>query len=93
MVRAVSSYANINLTPDLVVLLDVTPRVGLSRTKSRGETLSRFEREELAFHERVREGYKAAVKGYPKVAVIDADGSVEAVHRQVLAAVTEELEA
>lgn len=91
MVKAVSSYANINVVPDLVVLLDVTPSVGLSRTRTRGEKLSRFEQEELDFHERVRQGYRAAVKDYPNVVVINADESVETVARQVLAVVEKEI--
>lgn len=91
MVKAVSAYANINVVPDLVILLDVTPSVGLSRTRSRGEKLSRFEQEELDFHERVRQGYRAAVKDYPNVVTINADESPEAVYRQVLSAIEKEL--
>ncbi len=91
LVRAVSSYANIQLVPDLVVFLDVSPEVGLQRIKERREKVTRFEKEELEFHERVREGYKAAVKEYPQVVVIDADKSVEEVRREVLAAVREVL--
>lgn len=87
LVKAVSAYANIDAIPDLVVLLDVSPEVGLERIKQRREKESRFEKEELAFHERVREGYRAAVKDYPRVEVIDADKSVEEVHAEVLAAV------
>lgn len=91
MVRAVSAYANINVVPDLVVLLDVTPAVGLERTKARKEKPSRFEQEEIDFHERIRQGYHAAVKEYPNVVTINADWSVEAVHKEVLAAVEKDI--
>lgn len=95
LVKAVSAYANIDTRPDLVVLLDVTPTVGLARTKARHERgrekESRFEREELEFHERVREGYQAAVREYANVVVIDADKDTEAVHKDVLSAVKEML--
>ena len=96
LVRAVSAYANIDTKPDLVVLLDVTPEVGLSRTKKRHEEgkekESRFEREELAFHERVREGYHAAVKDYTDVVIIDANKGIGDVHKEVLATVRKTLD-
>jgi len=42
--------------PDLTVLLDVDPEIGLARAAERGE-LDRFEMENLPFFRRVREGY------------------------------------
>ena len=58
--------------PDLTVYLDVDVRVGLERAKARGE-LDRFEQEDIAFFERVRQGYLARVAANPKAyAVIDA---------------------
>ncbi len=45
-----------NLKPDKVLLLDMDPLAGLERAKRRG-VLDRFEREEISFFERVRQGY------------------------------------
>jgi dTMP kinase len=91
LVKAVSGYANIDVRPDLVIFLDVTPSVGLSRTKARHESgkekESRFEKEEMEFHERVRGGYRAAMQEYPEVCVVNADQEIETVHSEVLAAV------
>ncbi|HAD10720.1 MAG TPA: dTMP kinase [Porticoccaceae bacterium] len=50
-----------DLAPDLTILLDVDPEVGLKRAGRRGG-LDRFEREDLAFFERVREGYHCRMK-------------------------------
>ncbi|WP_344167689.1 dTMP kinase [Pilimelia columellifera] len=51
-----SSWATNHLTPDLVVLLDIDPAVGLARVASRGSA-DRLEAESVAFHERVRNGF------------------------------------
>ena len=43
--------------PDLVVLLDLDPQVGLERTNARAGTDDILETEALSFHTRVREGF------------------------------------
>lgn len=62
------------LQPDLTWLLDVPVAIGLSRAGERG-TLDRFEQEEVAFFERVRQGYLArAAAEARRFRVIDASG-------------------
>jgi dTMP kinase len=65
--------------PDLTVLLDMDPSLGLSRAKERAE-LDRFEQEELAFFNRVREGYLARAKEEPAGwLIIDASKTLDEV--------------
>ncbi len=72
--------------PDLTILLDLPVSSGLERVASRGE-VNRLDREEIAFHERVRDGYHRIAKAEPeRVVVVDAADSVAAVHEQVVAA-------
>ncbi len=53
-VARLSQWATEGLRPDLVVLLDVDPVVGLSRA---GDAPDRIEAESLDFHRRVRQGF------------------------------------
>jgi dTMP kinase len=53
LVHAVNNAATQGLKPDLIVFLDIPVERGLARKGPR----DRFEREDIAFHERVRAGY------------------------------------
>ena len=46
-----------NLRPDLTVIFDLDPRIGLERARQRGQ-LDRIESQKLEFFQRVREGYQ-----------------------------------
>jgi len=71
MVAAVNSAATHGVKPDLTVLLDVPVEAGLIRKKT--VRRDRFEREALAFHHRVHEGYlKLAAKEPERWLVVDA---------------------
>lgn len=43
--------------PDLTVLIDIDPGLGLKRSRIRGRKIDRIEKEKIAFHRRVRKGY------------------------------------
>ena len=70
MVRAINNAATQGLKPDLTVLLDISAEEGLARKKTKRQ--DRFEQEDMAFHQRVREGYlKLAAKEPQRWLVID----------------------
>jgi hypothetical protein len=80
-VARLSHWATDGLRPDLVVVLDVDPVVGLARA---GDSPDRIEAESLAFHRRVRDGFlQLAEKDPERYLVVAADQTPE----QVLAAV------
>ena len=62
--------------PDLTLLFDIDPRVGIERARQRAE-LDRFEEEALSFFERVRNGYLQRAAMESRFAVIDAAGSID----------------
>jgi len=92
-IRTLERLATGGLEPDLTILLDLPPEVGLAR-KSRAE-VNRFEAAfDLAFHERVREGFLAIARSTPaRFAVIDATPPEETVFEAVRRAVAERLPA
>ena len=67
--------------PDAVLLMDLSPEVGMTRARQRGE-LDRFERETPAFYSQVRSAYLARAQADPdRYQVIDAEQSLESVQR------------
>jgi len=62
--KTVNNAATRGLLPDLTVLLDLPAEEGLARKKSKRQ--DRFEKEKVAFHERVRKGYLKLADREPK---------------------------
>lgn len=64
------------LMPDLTLILDLDPKIGLARAARRrapGESSDRFEGEALAFHRKLRQAYLAIAGGEPsRCVVLDA---------------------
>jgi len=87
--RAIAAIATGGVVPDLTLLLDVAPEVGLGRKAA--ETRNRFEAAfDLDFHRRVREGFLELAAHEPgRWRTIDASRDVEAVFTDVLAAAAE----
>lgn len=84
----------LDLRPDRTVLLDLDPAEGLRRARRRNDELGisategRFEDEELAFHQRVRDGYLLLAGQEPdRFRVLRAVGPVDEVEGRVWDAV------
>jgi dTMP kinase len=82
------------LRPQVTLLLDLAPEVGLARARGalaegrRSEAESRFEQEALEFHRRVREGYLRLAREEPeRFRVVDAAQDAEQVQADLRAAV------
>ncbi|NIQ37409.1 MAG: dTMP kinase [Proteobacteria bacterium] len=100
MVVALNRLASQGITPDLTLLFDCPVEVGLGRASQRIKTKKpaaredRFERESIAFHQRVREGYLQIARDNPdRIRVIDASLRESEVHRAACDIVAAKLEA
>ncbi|HXX63882.1 MAG TPA: dTMP kinase [Bacteroidota bacterium] len=78
MIQDLDRIVTAGIRPDLTLLLDIDAAVGLARARGRNSSCgldkeARFENEEAAFHERVRQGYLALAKQEPeRVRAVDA---------------------
>lgn len=76
MVKMLTRAATQGLKPDLTILLDIPVKEGLARKKAKKH--DRFEEENLAFHQRIHDGYlKLAAQEPERWLVIDATQSKE----------------
>jgi dTMP kinase len=82
--------------PDLTLILDLSPAVGLKRAAERGQgrgRADRFESEGLAFHETLRQAFLDIAAAEPRrCVVIDAGGSEEDVATAIWSAVETRLD-
>ena len=98
LIDALHDLETLTLRPDLTLLFDIEARLALQRARdrdhggSRDET--RFEQEDLAFHERVRSGYLEMARQEPaRFVVLDARGAIDDVHQRVLQVIAKHLPA
>ncbi|MCL1113133.1 MULTISPECIES: dTMP kinase [Shewanella] len=82
LVKAVSDACLAGFTPDLTLYLDIDPKLGLTRAKSRGQ-LDRIEQQAIDFFERARQTYLQLAQQDDSIIVIDASQSLELVHQAI----------
>jgi dTMP kinase len=102
LLRSLNHIASDGIKPDLTLLLDLPPVMGLTRTKERRSSMTqkvdrlerhdRFEEEDLPFHERVRNGFLELARAEPeRVVIIDASLSPLVVHEHIRGIIDERL--
>ena len=97
-VSRVIELATDGLQPDLTLYFDLSVEAALFRTKTRaeeegGEPKNRMDVETTDFYHRVREAYLEIARREPeRFRIVDASLSVEEIHSEVSAIVTEFLE-
>lgn len=70
--------------PDWTFIFDLDPKIGVQRALKRHTSENRFENMDMAFHERLREGFlKIAQQNPHRCHVVDATQSIYAIHRNI----------
>ncbi|GAM08199.1 thymidylate kinase [Geobacter sp. OR-1] len=92
LIENLNQLASFSIRPHMTFLFDCPVEIGLSRAisplDSQGVREDRFEKESLAFHQRVRDGYIGIAGQAPdRIIIIPADRQVQAVADDVFAAV------
>ena len=92
LIGALQATALGDFRPDLTLILDLPVESGLARANARRGGEDRYERMDLDFHRRLRDGFlDIAAREPERCAVIDASHPVEAVQASVLDTVTRRL--
>ena len=93
IVRSLDAHARAGLTPDLTFLLDCPVPTGLARAQARAGVGDRFERETIAFHERIRQGFLAAAAAEARrIVVIDSTPDAVTVGERIVTETLRRLE-
>ncbi|NQU18059.1 MAG: dTMP kinase [Candidatus Saganbacteria bacterium] len=80
LVKLLVEISSHDLDPDLTLLLDINVKDGLKRAEVR----TKFEKEKLAFHKRVRKGFlEIAAKNKRRVVLIDSTKSISDVQKEI----------
>ncbi len=89
-IKLINDYSSMLLKPDLTLLFDLPVEIGLQRANRRNDKLKesssidRFEKENMDFHRRIREGYLNILKNDPdRFRLIDANREVETIQKDV----------
>ncbi|MFP4135086.1 MAG: dTMP kinase [Halothece sp.] len=83
LIQQLNAIASDGLESDLTLWLDVAIETGLERVKKRGKR-DRLEKADLAFHQRVRQGYEDLATQFPQqIFRIDANQSEQQVQSQI----------
>lgn len=89
----INLFATENTWPDLTLLFDIDPEIGLKRIASNANReVNRLDLEKLEFHKKVRNTFLELAKRYPdRYVIIDASKSKEEVKQLTLNAIMERL--
>ncbi|MCD8036484.1 MAG: dTMP kinase [Clostridiales bacterium] len=84
MVMDINKFAIEGVMPDMTLFFDLAPEKGILRKKKEHE-LDRLEEEKLDFHKKVYDAYKKLCEDYPeRINAIDADDTVDNIHKKVI---------
>lgn len=92
-ILSMNQFATDGYYPDLTLLFDVDPRIGLKRiAANKGREVNRLDLEKIEFHDSVRQTFLGLAKRFPeRFVVLDASKPFEEVVQDAYKAITERL--
>lgn len=89
----INKFAIGEYMPDLTILFDIKPEVGLERIAKNSEReINRLDLEKLDFHYKVKEGYELLFEKYKdKIVKVNAEKTIEEVFNDALAIIKNEI--
>jgi dTMP kinase len=83
LIEQINYLATAGLESDLTIWLDVEVEIGLQRARQRGK-IDRMEKNEIAFHQRVQQGYQKLAVAHPeRIRRVDASAAEQDIQVQV----------
>lgn len=77
-IEAIKNLSIGSFEPDMTFIFDIDPAVGLARTRGRDGADDTFEAKDIAFHEKLRGGFRDIARRYPdRCVMIDATASAD----------------
>ena len=94
LITALNTLSLDHIRPDITILLDIDPKLGLERSTRPDNDETRFESKGMAFHEAVRAGYLQLAAAEPdRFIVIDASRNEKLIHDDIIAQLEPKLRA
>ena len=86
IIEALNTLCLNHVCPQITILLDIDPELGLKRSNRSENDETRFEDKGLVFHQNVRQAYLDLAENNPeRVMVIDASRNEKAIHDDIIA--------
>ncbi len=91
-INALYKFVAGNFKPDLTIILDINPEIGLARSFKKAEGMAtkeiRFENKALQWHKKLRRGYlEIAENEAERCVVLNADKTVAKLHDDIVAVI------
>lgn len=89
MIDSLDLIATGRLRPDITLLLDLDVTTGLGRNRGANKS-DRFEREDISFHEKVRNGYRMLAAQEPgRIKLITVNAGIDEIHGKVIEVISD----
>ena len=94
LITSLNTFSLDHIKPDITILLDIDPKLGLERSTRPDNDETRFESKGMAFHQAVRAGYLQLAAAEPdRFMVIDASRNEKLIHDDIIAQLEPKLRA